>query len=204
MRGDHSWIDKLRTRKRTSEIIKIFRKEKNVTGEGGHSSGHSCPRKQKNESSMLALDPSKGVSTTLIKKTTWAECVQSTGLENLDFFPAGPHPPNPSELLLNGEFTNLLEELKEAYDFIVIDTPPVGLVTDGIMAMKRADLSIYVIRANYSKKDFLNTLSRLLNIHKLTNLAVVLNALPTTGKTYGYGYYEDKPKRKGWRDLVKV
>ena len=161
-------------------------------------------RKQKNESSMLALDPSKGVSTTLIKKTTWAECIQSTGLENLDFLPAGPHPPNPSELLLNGEFTNLLDELKEAYDFIVIDTPPVGLVTDGIMAMKRADLSIYVIRANYSKKDFLNTLSRLLNIHKLTNLAVVLNALPTTGKTHGYGYYEDKPKRKGWKDLVKV
>ncbi|MCA6381722.1 MAG: polysaccharide biosynthesis tyrosine autokinase [Cytophagales bacterium] len=161
-------------------------------------------RKQKNESSMLALDPSKGVSTTLIKKTTWAECIQSTDLENLDFLPAGPHPPNPSELLLNGEFTNLLDELKEAYDFIVIDTPPVGLVTDGIMAMKRADLSIYVIRANYSKKDFLNTLSRLLNIHKLTNLAVVLNALPTTGKTHGYGYYEDTPKRKGWRDLVKV
>jgi tyrosine-protein kinase Etk/Wzc len=161
-------------------------------------------RKQKNESSMLALDPSKGVSTTLIKKTTWAECIQSTGLENLDFLPAGPHPPNPSELLLNGEFTNLLEELKEAYDFIVIDTPPVGLVTDGIMAMKRADLSIYVLRANYSKKEFVNTLNRISSIHKLTNLAVVLNALPTTGKTYGYGYYEDRPKRKGWRDLVKV
>jgi tyrosine-protein kinase Etk/Wzc len=161
-------------------------------------------RKQKNESSMLALDPSKGVSTTLIKKTTWADCIQSTGLENLDFLPAGPHPPNPSELLLNGEFTNLLEELKEAYDFIVIDTPPVGLVTDGIMAMKRADLSIYVLRANYSKKEFVNTLNRISSIHKLTNLAVVLNALPTTGKTYGYGYYEDRPKRKGWRDLVKI
>ena len=161
-------------------------------------------RKQKNESAMLALDPSKGVSTTLIKKTTWAECIQSTDLENLDFFPAGPHPPNPSELLLNGEFTSLLEELKKAYDFVVIDTPPVGLVTDGIMAMKRADLSIYVLRANYSKKEFVNTLNRISSIHKLTNLAVVLNALPATGKTYGYGYYEDRPKRKGWRDLVKV
>jgi hypothetical protein len=77
-------------------------------------------------------------------------------------------------------------------------------VTDGIMAMKRADLSIYVLRANYSKKEFVNTLNRISSIHKLTNLAVVLNALPTTGKTYGYGYYEDRPKRKGWRDLVKI
>jgi capsular exopolysaccharide synthesis family protein len=161
-------------------------------------------RKQKNESSLLARDPSKGISTTLIKKTSWQECIQSTELESLDFLPSGPHPPNPSELLLNGEFTHLLEELREAYDFIVIDTPPVGLVTDGIMAMKRADLSIYVLRANYSKKEFVNTLTRISSLHKLTNLAVVLNALPSSGKTYGYGYYEDKPKSKGWRDLLRA
>lgn len=161
-------------------------------------------RKQKNESSMLALDLTKGVSTTLIKKTTWSDCVQSTELENLDFLPAGPHPPNPSELLLNGEFTCLLEELKMAYDFIVIDTPPVGLVTDGIMAMKKSDLSIYVFRANYSKKEFVNTLSRISSIHKLNHLAVVLNALPSTGKSYGYGYYEDRPKNRSWRDLLNV
>ena len=161
-------------------------------------------RKQKNESSILSKDSYKGVSTVLIKKNTWQETVQNTDLENLHFLPAGPHPPNPSELLLNGEFTTLLDELRLVYDFIVIDTPPVGLVTDGIMAMKKSDLSIYVIRANYSKKEFLTNLSRIATIHKLTNLAVVLNALPDSGKSYGYGYYEDKPKLGGWRNLFNA
>jgi tyrosine-protein kinase Etk/Wzc len=161
-------------------------------------------RKQKNKSYLLAEDPSKGISTVLIKKTTWRECIQKTNVEHLYFMPAGPHPPNPSELLLNGEFTSLLEELKAEYDFIVIDTPPVGLVTDGIMAMKRSDLSIYVVRANYSKKEFLNNLNRLTSIHRLTGLAVVLNALPSSSKSYGYGYYEDSPQQKDWKNLFKA
>jgi tyrosine-protein kinase Etk/Wzc len=161
-------------------------------------------RKQKNNSYLLAADPAKGVSTVLIKKNTWQDCIQKTSIEHLHFMPAGPHPPNPSELLLNGEFTALLEELKLDYDFVVIDTPPVGLVTDGIMAMKRSDLSIYVVRANYSKKEFLNNLSRLASIHRLTGLAVVLNALPSSGKSYGYGYYEDSPKQKGWKNLFNA
>lgn len=156
-------------------------------------------RKQKNESFFTAKDLSKGISTILIKKNNWQECVQETKLENLYFLSSGPHPPNPSELLLNGEFSSLLEELKQEFDYIVIDTPPVGLVTDGIMAMKRSDLSIYIIRANYSKREFLSNLSRLQNLHKLSGLAVVLNALPTSHKRYGYGYYEDKPKTKWGR-----
>ena len=156
-------------------------------------------RKQKNESFFIAKDLSKGISTILIKKNSWQECVQETKLENLYFLSSGPHPPNPSELLLNGEFTTLLEELKQEFDYIVIDTPPVGLVTDGIMAMKRSDLSIYVVRANYSKKEFLSNLNRIQNLHKLSGLAVVLNALPASRKTYGYGYYEDNPKTKWGR-----
>jgi Mrp family chromosome partitioning ATPase len=100
-------------------------------------------------------------------------------------------------LLLNGEFSALLEDLKKEYDFVVLDTPPIGLVTDGIMAMKRADLSIYVFRANYSKKDFIRTFQRMITINKFKNVATVLNSVPTTSKTYGYGYYEDKTPQKG-------
>jgi capsular exopolysaccharide synthesis family protein len=156
-------------------------------------------RKQKSESSLQPKDPSKGVSTILIHRNELSECIQSTGLENLDFIPAGPHPPNPSELLLNGEFTQMLTDLKSIYDYVVIDTPPVGLVTDGIMAMKRSDLSIYVVRANYSKREFLSNITRIEKLHHLTSLSVVLNAQPSSGKTYGYGYYEEQPKKPGWR-----
>ncbi len=147
-------------------------------------------------------DSSKGMSTILINKNLWKECVVKTALENLDFLPSGPHPPNPSELLLNGAFTDLLEDLRKEYDFIVIDTPPVGLVTDGIMAMKRSDLSIYVFRANYSKHNFMDNLNRVVTINKLTHVSSVVNAVPINGNTYGYGYYEDRPAKSGWRKLL--
>ena len=155
-------------------------------------------RKAKDNSHANVKDPSKGISTILIHRSTLEESITKTALEGLDFIPAGPHPPNPSELLLNGEFEGLIAELRKKYDYIVIDTPPVGLVTDGIMAMKRADLSIYVVRANYSKKVFLQNLERIVSINKLSNVAVVLNALPSTGKTYGYGYYQEDKSKKHW------
>lgn len=138
----------------------------------------------------------QGISTILIRKNSWEECLVHTKLENLDYIPAGPHPPNPSELLLNGEFALLIENLKKQYDYILMDTPPVGLVTDGIMAMKRADVCIYIARANYSKKEFLSNLKRIVTINKFTNITTVLNALPSKKSTYGYGYYEDTTKKK--------
>jgi capsular exopolysaccharide synthesis family protein len=141
-------------------------------------------------------DPGKGISTILIKKHSWRDCVIKTTLENLDYIPSGPHPPNPSELLLDGAFSLLLEDLKREYDFIVLDTPPIGLVTDGTLAMKRANLCIYVFRANYSRKEFIRSLQRMISINKFTNLAIVVNALPVSSKAYGYGYYEDRTSKR--------
>ncbi|MBL7876960.1 MAG: polysaccharide biosynthesis tyrosine autokinase [Cyclobacteriaceae bacterium] len=159
-------------------------------------------RKPKDEKYPAGNDLTKGMSTILIKKNTWTECVTKTSLENFDFIPSGPHPPNPSELLLNGEFTDVIDALKEVYDFVVIDTPPVGLVTDGIMAMKRSDLSIYVFRANYSKKVFMDNLRRIININKLTHVSSVLNALPVNDRYYGY--YEDRTGiKQNWKNILR-
>lgn len=149
-------------------------------------------RKPKHNLPASLSNGSMGISTILIGRNTWQECLVKTDVENLDYIPSGPHPPNPSELLLNNEFSKLLSELKEQYDVIILDTPPVGLVTDGIMAMKKADLSVYIFRANYSKKEFLDNLKRIVNINKLTNIATLLNAIPVSDKkSYGYGYYEE-------------
>lgn len=161
-------------------------------------------RKPKNDKYPAGSDSKKGMSTILIKKTTWQECVIHTSLENFDFIPSGPHPPNPSELLANGEFVEFLDELKKHYEFIIIDTPPVGLVTDGIMAMKRSDLSVYVFRANYSHMDFMHNLLRIVTLNKLKNVSAVLNAMPEKSRNYGYGYYEDRtPLKKRWKKLFK-
>lgn len=137
-----------------------------------------------------------GMSTILIGKHSWKECLRHTSVENFHYIPPGPQPPNPAELLLNEEFQYLMDDLKKSYDFILLDTPPIGLVADGIMAIRQSDVAIYVFRANYSRKEFFTTLKRAMQIHKFSHLTAVLNALPaSTDSTYGYGYYEEqKPK----------
>ena len=161
-------------------------------------------RKPKDTMAATPEEKAKGMSTILIRKTSWQECLVKTPLENFDYLPSGPHPPNPSELLMNGEFEGLLEDLKKNYDYIILDTPPVGLVTDGIMAMKRADISIYIFRANYSKKDFLLNLQRIININKFSNITTILNALPPGEKSYGYGYYQNPVKPKWYQKIFKI
>jgi cellulose biosynthesis protein BcsQ len=104
---------------------------------------------------------------------------------------------------MNGEFSELLADLKKHYDFIILDTPPVGLVTDGIMAMKQADVSLYVFRANYSKREFLDNLQRIIQVNKFSNITTLLNAVASPGKTYGYGYYEDNGKSVTLKSLFK-
>ena len=148
-------------------------------------------------------DNLRGVSTVLIGRDSWQDAVISTEVKNFDYLPSGPHPPNPSELLLHGDFTDLLTDLKKHYDVIILDTPPVGLVTDGIMAMRHADVSLYVFRANYSRKEFLHNLKRIININKFSNITTLLNAVTTPGKTYGYGYYEDNVKSVTLKSLFK-
>ena len=160
-------------------------------------------RKAKVNVPFKSRDNDKGVSTILIGKNTWEEIVMHTPVKGFDYLPSGPHPPNPSELLLHGEFSTLLEDLKKQYDVIILDTPPVGLVTDGIMAMKQADVSLYVFRADYSKKEFLHNLKRIININKFTNITTLLNAVTTRGKTYGYGYYEDNGKSATLKSFFK-
>lgn len=160
-------------------------------------------RKHKENLPVSNEDPSRGVSTILIKKHTWKDCILETPIESLHFISAGPQPPNPSELLLNGEFEGLINELKNHYDYIILDTPPVGLVTDGIMAMKRSDISIYIFRANYSKKEFLHNLNRIIRINKVSSITTLLNALPVSSETYGYGYYEDNSKGSRLKSIFR-
>ena len=143
-----------------------------------------------------------GVSTLLIGKDNLDNCLNSTKLKNLNYLAAGPKPPNPSELLLGKSFDELLLKLGKKFDVIILDTPPVGLVTDGILAMQRADLSIYVFRADFSKKSFVNSLNNLVKTNQFKNLSVIVNSVKyTRGYGYGYGYgygqgngyYDDNP-----------
>ena len=130
-----------------------------------------------------------GVSTVLIGKEKLSDAIKQSKVENLYFLPAGPIPPNPSELLLGQPFEDFLDELKSQFDIIILDTPPVGLVTDGVLAMRKSDLTIYIFRSDYSKKSFVTSLNNLVRMGQFSNLSAVLNSVKSTrGYGYGYGY----------------
>ncbi|MCJ7764932.1 MAG: CpsD/CapB family tyrosine-protein kinase, partial [Thiovulaceae bacterium] len=128
-----------------------------------------------------------GASSLLSKNSTLEEVLQRGVLENLDVITAGPKPPNPSELLVTAKFDRLIETLSQEYDYIILDTPPIGLVTDAMILLKIADVGLIATRANYSKKIFLKNVERFAKEHELHNLGFVINGLESS-KSHGYGY----------------
>ncbi len=130
----------------------------------------------------------KGISTILIGINNIEECVQKTVIPTLDFITSGPEPPNPSELIISTKMTDLLNELKKRYDFIVIDNPPIGLVSDALPILKQVDYPIFIFRSEYSKKSYIQILDRLKNESKVSNLSVILNAVNIKRAGYGYNY----------------
>lgn len=130
-----------------------------------------------------------GMSGLIVNQFTLDQCIQHSQIENLDFITAGPIPPNPSELLLSDRFKEIVEELKKTYDVIIIDNPPIGLVSDGIKNLTEADIPIYVFKSHYSKRNFAFRVKELFEMQQLDKLNVVLNGVQKTkGSTYGYGY----------------
>jgi tyrosine-protein kinase Etk/Wzc len=134
------------------------------------------------------VENTKGMSTLLIGKDKLDDCVQQSSLDNLHFITAGPIPPNPSELVISKKMDELILHLKTIYDIIVIDNPPVGIVSDGIAMINKADFPIYIFRANYSKRSFIHNVDRLYNEGKMHKLSIILNGVDVQRKTYGYNY----------------
>lgn len=147
------------------------------------------------------VDNDVGMSSIFAGKLPWKEGLRNSDLEGLDFITAGPIPPNPSELIIRGDLDNLLKEFKTEYDLILIDNPPIGVVSDGTLIMNKADCPIYVFRANYSKRNFTERVAELLDTKMISKLFVVLNGVEANKSSYGYGYgyyYEqEEPTKKG-------
>ncbi|QRQ99473.1 GumC family protein [Dyadobacter sandarakinus] len=137
----------------------------------------------------LLVSNKYGVSNCLIGQGSLDEYIQSTGIHpKFDVLVSGPIPPNPSELLGNGRLPILLEELRERYDYILIDSPPFGLVTDSALIAKYADATLYLVRFNYTLIDHLKRIGELQRTHRFANLSIVFNGVKY-GAGYGYGSY---------------
>lgn len=164
----------------------------------------------------------KGVSTILSNIDAIDDCIQPSKVRNLDFITAGPVPPNPSELILTPRMDEMISYLKERYDYVIVDNPPVGIVTDGMKSILMADYPIYIFKANYSKRMFIQNVNRLIEESHIRKLSVVLNAVDKEYSSYGYdkgysygyyyggygsgyGYYDDQAilaKSSLWRRLL--
>lgn len=155
-----------------------------------------------------------GVVNYLIKQNSLAEITNATQIPNLDVILSGPIPPNPSELILSDAMKELIIELKQKYDYIILDTPPVGLVSDALELAQYADVTLYIVRQNYTKKDMITLLNTRIKRGELTNASVVLNGYENKAKygtAYGYGYgygaysngyHEEVEKLSFWKTIL--
>lgn len=161
-------------------------------------------RRPKIHLSFQGMSNDIGLTTYLIKKNTLDEVILKTDFENLYVLPAGPTPPNPAELLQTDEMEKLSAILKTDFDYVIFDNAPVGIVSDAFSLMEKADLNLFIIRAQYSKRDFALIPDRLKIESEIPNLYTILNAYEETSVTYssiyklekggaasggGYGYY---------------
>lgn len=139
----------------------------------------------------FSLPNDKGMSTLLAGKDTLNDVIQHYKESTLDIITGGPTPPNPSELIMSTKTNKIIEFLLTKYDYVFLDTPPIGLVSDAMMLLKVSDLNLFVLRANFSKKEFIKSIERIIDKHKLHNSGLILNQVKfdkRSGYGFGYGY----------------
>ncbi len=132
-----------------------------------------------------------GISTVLSGRYIVKEAVKTTDYENLDVIFSGLKAPNPTRLIMSDAFDAMIETLSETYAYILIDTPPVGIVSDARKIMYSADLTLFILKAGFSKKAFLREINRYSEDENI-NVGIVLNGVSQTRSYYQNGYYQEK------------
>ena len=156
-----------------------------------------------------------GVVNYLIKQKTVDEIINHTHIPHLDVILSGPVPPNPAEMIMSEGMGELIQELKQKYDYIILDTPPVGLVSDALELAQYCDVTLYIVRQNFTKKEMISLLNNRVKRGELNNTSIILNGLENkakygTGYGYGYGYgayangyYEEEKSASVYQKIAK-
>ncbi len=159
-----------------------------------------------------------GLSNYLSKNAELEDVIQKSPYENLSLIMSGPIPPNPAELLESPLFNSMIEVLKQKYDYVIIDTSPLGLVPDYFIINKSIDITLFMVRQAYTEKKLLENLERLVKTEKLKRTYILLNDYDlksgydgsSFGYGYGYGYGngsgyvdEDETTTKKWFNKLK-
>ena len=147
--------------------------------------------------------PSQGCLTSYLSDDAYSleDTIVPSNITNLDILPAGIIPPNPSELLQSERLDMLFAELRKQYDYVLIDSAPVALVSDSFLLNRVADMTVYVTRANYTTYELIDFLNQTHEQQRLSKMVAVLNAVDAkeVGYGYGYGYGQQTQPKKWWQ-----
>jgi capsular exopolysaccharide synthesis family protein len=136
---------------------------------------------------VFNLDNSTGISTCLLGTTSFDEIIKTSKIDNLFIAPAGPIPPNPAELLGSPAMEAIIAEARQKFDIIILDTPPFGVVTDSRLISRLSDLSLFILRQNYSTINVLELLQETYLKNEAGHMGLIINDIRNKGY-YGYGY----------------
>ena len=151
----------------------------------------------------LNLESDTGISTLLIGKCSFSEAIIKSQIENLHVMLSGPVPPNASELILSDHLKRLFEHAKKEYDYIIIDTPPMGIISDAQVLMKYSDINLFVINTRHGAMEGLNYAHNILATNKIPgSFAFILNSVKPKfsryyykGYKYNYGEYVNEKEK---------
>ncbi len=134
-----------------------------------------------------------GISTYLINRNKYDDIIFDTNIKDLYIATSGPMPPNPSELIGTQKMKDFISLSKKGFDYVILDTPPIAIVTDSLILRNNLDAFIFVIRHNYSDKQVIDLANSIYNKHKIKELGAVVNDIRLKGYygysyRYGYGY----------------
>jgi capsular exopolysaccharide synthesis family protein len=135
---------------------------------------------------VLEFTDSPGMSTYLSGNCKFGDVIRQTQIKNLWYAPSGPIPPNPSELIETELMSKFMATVRKDFDFIIIDTPPVAIVTDTLLLTQYVDINLFIVRQRYTSRSTLDIIEQLYRQGKLKNLAIIINDINLSGY-YGYG-----------------
>lgn len=142
---------------------------------------------------VFNVENERGLSTYLIGKSDYDDIIIKTNIHNLYITPAGPIPPNPAELIETKAMEAFVQKIREDFDMIVMDTPPIAIVTDAVLLSRFSDAVIFVVRQNYSTKDVIHLVDDLHVKKDVKNIGILINDIKASsyygyGRRYNYGY----------------
>ena len=135
---------------------------------------------------VFNIDNTEGLSTYLCGNSQYNDIIKETSVKNLYCTPSGEIPPNPAELIESEKMKMFFEKVRKDFDFIILDTPPIAVVTDAMLLTRFVDMNIFVVRQRYTSKNTLDLIDELYHGGKFKNLAIIINDINLSGY-YGYG-----------------